>query len=295
MNETEWANNYFLRLEEKLSILNAHPSVDKVVSIQYKGLNDSEIDQIEEEITLMLNNNVQSVIDDYEFEDNHEAIDEIKYDFDKKFRFNNYIRAFYKISNGLNIIWHSNLHSSDLENIHTKDKNIESFFSATPGEDDRADFEGFCALIPLQAFINPYKYSIESDFDYTEYNEGLNKEEGLQMCFLDYFNYYNDTAVVLSKDDPYPTIILGEDHSASYNDLTYCDFVIYMEFLLATFFSVEHRSSKLKLPNDRTETLHEFLKEFEESATKDYNKIIDFFANENIKPEDIFKNDHIKA
>jgi hypothetical protein len=36
MNETEWANNYFLRLEEKLSILNAHPSVDKVVSIQYK-------------------------------------------------------------------------------------------------------------------------------------------------------------------------------------------------------------------------------------------------------------------
>ena len=289
MNETEWANSYFLRLEEKLKILNTHPSVDKVISVQYKGLNDNEIDQIEEEMTSMLNDVVQTVIDDYEFEENHEAIDEIKYDFDKKFKFNNYIRAFYKISNGLNIVWHSNLHSSDLENIDKKNENIESFFSATPGEDERADFEGFCALIPLQAFIDPYKYSIESDFDYTGYNEDLDKKEGLQMCFLDFFNYCNDAAVVLSKDDPNPTIILGEDHSASYNDLTYCDFVIYMEFLLATFFSVEHRSSELKFPNDRTETLHKFLKEFEKSETKNYTKIIDFFANENIKPEDIFK------
>lgn len=291
MTATEWANSYFLRLEEKLKNLNTHPSVDKVASIQYKGLNDTEIDEIEEEITSMLNDVVQTVIDDYEFEGDQESIDEIQYDFDKKFKFNNYIRAFYKLSNGLNIVWHSNIHSSDLENIDKKNENIESFFSATPGEDERADFEGFCALIPLQAFIDPYKYSIESDFDYTGYNEDLDKEEGLKMCFLDYFNYYNDAAVVLSKDDPNPTIILGEDHSASYNDLTYCDFVIYMEFLLATFFSVEHRSSELKLPNDRTETLHEFLKEFEELEAKDYTKIIDFFADENIKPEDIINND----
>lgn len=83
MNETEWANSYFLRLEEKLKILNTHPSVDKVISVQYKGLNDNEIDQIEEEMTSMLNDVVQTVIDDYEFEENHEAIDEIKYDFDK--------------------------------------------------------------------------------------------------------------------------------------------------------------------------------------------------------------------
>lgn len=289
MTAIEWANSYFLRLGEKLKVLNTHPTVDKVLSVQYKGLNDSEIDETEEEITSMLNDVVQTTIDDYEFEENHEAIDEIKYDFEKKFKFNNYIRAFYKISNGLNIVWHSNLHSSDLENISKKNENIGSFFSATSGEDERADFEGFCALIPLQAFIDPYKYSIESDFDYTGYNEDLNKEEGLQMCFLDYFNYYNDTAVVLSKDDSNPTIILGEDHSASYNDLTYCDFVIYMEFLLATFFSVEHRSSELKFPNDRTEALHQFLKEFEKSETKDYTKVIDFFADENITPEDIIK------
>lgn len=289
MTAIEWANSYFLRLEEKLKVLNTHPTVDKVVSVQYKGLNDSEIDEIEEEITSMLNDVVQTVIDDYEFEDNHEAIDEIKYDFDKKFKFNNYIRAFYNINNGLNIIWHSNLHSSNLANIDRKNENIDSFFSATSGEDERADFEGFCALIPLQAFIDPYKYSIESDFDYTGYNEDLNKEEGLKMCFLDYFNYYYDTAIVLSKKDENPTIILGEDHSASYNDLTHCDFVIYMEFLLATFFSVEHRSSELKFPNDKTETLHQFLKEFEKSETKDYTKIIDFFAGENIRPEDIFK------
>jgi hypothetical protein len=90
------------------------------------------------------------------------------------------------------------------------------------------------------------------------------------------------------KDDPNPTIILGEDHSASYNDLTYCDLLFTWNFY-CYIFSVEHRSSELKLPNDRTETLHEFLKEFKESATKDYNKIIDFFADENIiKPEDIF-------
>ncbi|VXC10567.1 MULTISPECIES: hypothetical protein [Chryseobacterium] len=291
MTATEWANSYFLRLEEKLKVLNTHPTVDKVVSVQYKGLNDSEIDEIEEEITSMLNDVVKTVIDDYEFEDNHEAIDEIKYDFDKKFKFNNYIRAFYKISNGLNIIWHSNLHSSNLANIDRKNENIDSFFSATSEEDERADFEGFCALIPLHAFIDPYKYSIISDFDYTGYNEDLNKEEGLKMCFLDYFNYYYDTAIVLSKKDDNPTIILGEDHSASYNDLTHCDFVIYMEFLLATFFSVEHRSSELKFPNERTETLHEFLKEFEKSETKDYTKIIDFFAGENITPEDIIKND----
>lgn len=291
MTATEWANSYFLRLEEKLKVLNTHPTVDKVTSVQYKGLNDSEIDEIEEEITSMLNDVVQTVIDDYEFEDNHEAIDEIKYDFDKKFKFNIYIKAFYKISNGLNIIWHSNLHSSNLANIDRKNENIDSFFSATSGEDERADFEGFCALIPLQAFIDPYKYSIESDFDYTGYNEDLNKEEGLKMCFLDYFNYYYDTAIVLSKKDDNPTIILGEDHSASYNDLTHCDFVIYMEFLLATFFSVEHRSSELKFPNERTETLHQFLKEFEKSEIKDYTKIIDFFAGENIRPEDIIKND----
>jgi hypothetical protein len=51
----------------------------------------------------------------------------------------------------------------------------------------------------------------------------------------------------------------------------------------------------LKLPNDRTETLHEFLKEFEESATKDYNKIIDFLLMKILSLKIFLKNNNIKA
>ncbi len=263
----EWAKNYFLRLEKVIENLENSPLVEKVIFTQYKGLSNSEIDAVEEEIALELS-------EDSENEDSG-------------FKFNDYIREFYKISNGLNIIWHSNVISSEIEAKTATNESIDHFIAA---DYDFDGFEGNLCLLPLNCILSPYKVNVMGDHDYTGYSEDLKENNGGILAFLDYYNTYYDTCMVLSEDSNNPYLAFGEDHSAAYTDEVSCDFVTYLEHQLYTLFAIKAKGRGLRLPSsDRTYALHEILEKIEEPSSTEYAEYVSFLNADTLAIEDLLK------
>ena len=260
----EWAKNYFLRLEKVIKNLENSPLVDKIIFTQYKGLSDSEIDAVENEIALE--------ISDAE---------------DSNFKFTEYIREFYKLSNGLNIIWHSTVISSEIEAKTTTNESIENFIAA---DYDFDGFEGNLCLLPLNCILSPYKVNVMGDHDYTGYGEDLKENNGGILAFLDYYNTYYDTCMVLSEDSNNPYFAFGEDHSAAYTDEVNCDFVTYLEHQLYTLFAIEAKGRGLSLPSsDRTYAMHKILEEIKEPSEKQYEEYVNFLNADPLAVEALLK------
>ncbi|WP_420570836.1 hypothetical protein [Kordia sp.] len=261
----EWAKNYFLRLEKAIKNLESSPLVDKIVFTQYRGLSESEIIAVEEEIAM-----------------------EISDDDDASFRFTDYIREFYKISNGLNIIWHSTAISSEIETKTITNASIENFISANYDYDG---FEGNLSLLPLNCILSPYKINIMGDHDYTGYSEDLEENDGGKLVYLDYYNTYYDTCMVVSKESDNPYFAFGEDHSAAYTDGVHCDFVLYVEHQLYTLFATATKGRQgVKLPtSDRTEALHKTLNKIQEPSETKYEEYVNFLNTDSLALETILK------
>jgi len=242
----EWAKNYFSRLEKVIKKLENSPLVDKVIFTQYKGLSDSEIDAVETEIAL-----------------------EISDDENSNFKFNDYIREFYKIAKT------------------TTNESIDNFIAA---DYDFDGFEGNLCLLPINCILSPYKVNVMGDLDYTGYGEDLKEDNGGILAFLDYYNTYYDTCMVLSQESNNPYFAYGEDHSAAYTDKVSCDFVTYVEHQLYTLFAIEAKERGLSLPtSDRTSSLNDILAEIETPSEKQYEAYVNFLNTATLEIEDVLK------
>lgn len=215
-----WAESYFNRLETAIQALNQHDLVNHVSFLKFSPVSDEEISDLEERIS------------------DGQTINCSIYKTDKPegpFTFNEYIKAFYKQSNGLHVSWHSII----FPETEIKSNPEDSF----PIAEDQDDFfEGWLSLLPLRGLASPIGFNLYRDPHATTF--GKNAERGGAVFnYIDGYNYYYDACIVLKNENP--TIVFGNDHSASYDTPHACDFVIYMEYVLSTFFSVACRSEKL--------------------------------------------------
>lgn len=245
-----WAENYFSRLKNTIEELQNHDLVSNVKFIQYPGATEQQIAEAEAKI----------YAEQIECTENHgtEAPEE-------PFIFNEYLREFYKISNGLHISWHSVIFQGDEEDTDSK--------SSFPIARDEDDFkEGWISILPIEGLANSIGFDLAGDPRYTTWAKDLDKN-GILFNYFDGFNFYYDACITLQNGNP--SIAFGDDYSASYDEPHACDFVIYMEYALSTFFSVECRSKGLYF-SDRHEVHPELEKMVE---TQDYSTLESLLKN----------------
>ncbi|MGH1334894.1 MAG: hypothetical protein ACRBFS_02125 [Aureispira sp.] len=274
MKVQEWVESFFSRLETTIELISKHPLIDKVKVIQFKGLTDVEIDVIETEI----NERLDEIISENDVDDVENAL----------FKFSPFMRAFYKRTNGLNVFWHTVLIPSDIQSERLKNQPISSFVS---GDYDYDAFEGKCALLPLDALMDVSKANFFVDV--SEYYQEDLAEYGELPVFLDYFETYYDTCLVLSKDDQ--RMVYGEDHSASYTDELSSDFVTYMEYQLATFFSANFKHKGLGLlTSNATDRMDKLIKKNPSNIDRDISYLLDFFDKQQLSINDILRHSYLE-
>ncbi len=228
----EWATSYFTRLEEKITELQNHPLIEHVNYTSFKGIEEAEVQSIEKHLTMFFK----------EKENNKEGNDVGEFSFDP------YIKEFYKISNGLHLSWDSHIYESSLSDSSIlREESIDKFQIA---KDELLQAEGFLALVPL-ANLGPGKTIGVGDPQNSTLGEELTSKGGC-FTYIDCFHSYYDTCVNINEDGE-SLFYLGEDYSASYDDEMVSDFVVYMEYNLATFFSVFLRHKSFFSPEELKE------------------------------------------
>lgn len=245
----EWAESYFSRLEKAIMALQNHDLVSRVNFIKYPGATDEEIAEAEAKI----------------YEEQAENSENNETDApEEPFAFNAYIKAFYKISNGLHVSWHSVIFP-ETEAIDPGGK-----FPIAKDDDDYK--EGWISILPIEGLADSIGFDLYGDPQETSLGES-EEADGALFNYFDGFNYYNDACIILRNGNH--SIAFGTDHSASYDEPHACDFVIYMEYALSTFFSVECRSEELYF-SDRN-TVHPELEKMVE--TQDYSNLETLLKN----------------
>ncbi len=247
----EWAESYFNRLKNTIEELQNHDLVSKVEFIQYPGATEQQIAEAETRI----------------YEEQIECTENHGTESPKKaFVFNEYLREFYKISNGLHVSWHSVIFQGEEE----KDEDYKSNFPIAKDEDDFK--EGWISVLPIEGLANALDFDLSGDPRYTTWAEDLDKS-GILFNYFDGFNFYYDACISLQNGNP--SIAFGDDYSASYDEPHACDFVIYMEYALSTFFSVECRTKGLYFSNR-----HKVYPELEKMVeTQDYSQLEPLLKN----------------
>lgn len=246
-----WAESYFQRLDSIIEELKNHPLIDHLSYTRFKGLSEEEIAAIETELS------------DAVFSDMEEGGEMPSLKIDA------YMKAFYTISNGLNIAWDSHIVSSSLdENKVLTDADQGDFVVAN---NDLLQAEGFLSLLPLKNLISYSDLDIYGDPRESRLGQEM-RNNGRLFTYLDFYNFYYDTCIAFDpKGNTQDNFLYsGEDHSACYNDDMVSDFVIYMENLLASYFSVFLRNNAF---HDR-ETVEAF-------RDNDYDGIAEKIASEN--------------
>ena len=223
----EWAESYFSRLDKAIEELRNHDLVSQVNVIKYPGATEEELVDAETQVyERQLENS-----EDYDAQ----APDE-------PFVFNPFIREFYKRSNGLHISWHSVIFpEAEIE---------EDSDGEIPIAKDEDDYkEGWISILSAECLATQQGFYLYGEPQETDLGESVQSDGGL-LHYIDGYNYYHDACIILENGNP--TIAFGDDHSASYDTPHECDFVIYMEYALATFFSVSCRSKKLRFSDKKT-------------------------------------------
>ncbi|MCW4468130.1 hypothetical protein OGH69_04060 [Flavobacterium sp. MFBS3-15] len=244
----EWAKSYFSRLETAVEQLKNHDLVSRVNFIKYPGATDGQIGEAEAKI-------YSEQLENVEYKDSEAP--------DGPFAFNEYIKEFYKISNGLHVSWHSVIFP-ETEAMDPGGK----FPIAWPDDDYK---EGWISVLPIGGLASSMGFSFGGDPKETSLGES-EESYGALFNYFDGFNYYYDACIALRNGNP--SIKFGDDHSASYDEPHACDFVIYMEYALSTFFSVRDRSGELHFADT---AVHEKLEAMTE--TLDYSELVALLAN----------------
>lgn len=223
----EWAESYFNRLDKAIEALRNHDLVSQVHYIKYPGATEDALAYAEEKV-------FETQVDNFEY---YDALPP-----DEPFTFNPFIREFYKRSNGLHISWHSVIFP-EAEIEEDPDGEIPI------AKDDDDYKEGWISILSAESLATQQGFYLLGDPQETDLGAYVQSNGGL-LHYIDGFNYYHDACMILENGNP--TIAFGDDHSASYETPHECDFVIYMEYALSTFFSVECRSKELHFSNRKT-------------------------------------------
>jgi len=245
----EWALSYFSRLETAIEQLKNHDLVSTVNFIKYPGATDEQIAEAEAKI--------------YE-----EQLENVEYKNavppEEPFAFNEYLKEFYKISNGLHVSWHSV--------VFAKTEAIDLAVKFPIAKDDDDYKEGWISVLPIEGIASPTGFDLYGDPQDTALGSS-EEEDGALFNYFDGFNYYNDACITLRNGNH--TITFGNDYSASYDEPHACDFVIYMEYALSTFFSVVCRSKELYFSDPNA--VHPELEKMVE--TQDYSNLEGLLKN----------------
>ncbi len=220
MNKAEkWAKSYFERLEKTLSKLNNHLLIEHVNFTSFKGLSEEQILALEKDVKNLLQENAK----------------EKEIDGTIDFKFDDYFKEFYKISNGLNLSWDTHIYESSLKEskILNNSESLEDFVVANSA---LLQAEGFLSLLPLNNLLSYTELNICGDPQDSKLGQDLTNQGG-HFTYLDHYHFYYDTCINISGNSD-TLLFSGENNSARYNSDKVSDFVIYMEHNLATYFSV---------------------------------------------------------
>ena len=215
----KWAESYFQRLEKIIEGLKEHSLINHLNYFQFTGVSDEEIVKIESQITELLKLNAED----------YGTIPPSSFEFDE------YMKAFYRMSNGLHISWDSHI----LESSLTTNEILTSApkEKLTVAKDELLQAEGFLSLLPLNSLVSYNDVNIYGDPTDSRFGQEI-RNKGGHFTYLDFYYFYNDTCIVLNDKDDLGLLYHGDDYSAHYDPNNVSDFVIYMEYLLAARFSI---------------------------------------------------------
>lgn len=141
----KWAESYFQRLEKIIEELKEHSLINHLNYFQFTGVSDEELIKIESQITELLRLNAE--------------------DYGKtapsSFEFDEYMKAFYRISNGLHISWDSHI----LESLLTTNEILVSVpkEKLAVAKDELLQAEGFLSLLSLNSLVSYNDVNIYGD------------------------------------------------------------------------------------------------------------------------------------
>lgn len=192
--------DYMKRFDAMVEELKSHNRIQLVNYHRFPGLEDDEIADIET---------------------------------DAGFKLSEPIKAFYKQSNGLQLIWIDKEEEGYSPSEHTLSDNPKDWEHS---QYDYWPYTGMVMIRPLEEVTGNLPYSLEySDNEYkSEYRgrEYGNADLEEKIRVFDPFNKYYDTGWIIREDGNHD-VILASDHQACWTDSFLIDFDTYLEMVLA--------------------------------------------------------------
>ncbi|MGM0556342.1 MAG: DUF4234 domain-containing protein [Myxococcota bacterium] len=152
------------------------------------------------------------------------------------FEFDERIKSFYKQANGLQFRWMDKLDSTyveerDSQTTTTRERHISG---------DNDDAMGVIDILPLRETFVDTDYEDRIWFDWM--NDSETEFRGDEWNLLEFsknirpfdpYSFYNSTAFFLGDGEPGTTVIMGDDHDATFTDSRITDLASYLELVLA--------------------------------------------------------------
>lgn len=197
-----WAADYLDRFKQQVEKLKEHPFVDAVRFWTFEPVSDQRMLEIEHSLGY--------------------SLDE-------------YLKAFFKQTNGLHLGWYSKLAHGDFYGIETN-------YDAPPGTwyagfDETEKCEGYVAIMPLDGIIDP-KLRLSDDINSNYQRTG--DVPGSELHYLDKYSAFNDVCIYLNGRSGFG-VVFGEDHGAVYSKKDDYSFKQYMEAILKNYGALDGR------------------------------------------------------
>lgn len=215
-----WATDYLNRFRQMVETLKAHQFVDSVRFWTFEPLSDEVLQEIETHLGY--------------------PIDE-------------YVKAFFKQTNGLHLGWYSKLGYGDFDGFEEKS-------GAAPGTwyvgfDETEQCEGYAAILPLDGIINPQLRLLDEINPYYKREGDI---PGSRLHYLDKFESFTDVCIYLNGRSEFG-VVFGEDHGAAYGQKDDYSFKEYMEGILRNYCALDGRMLSKPL------SIHEIIKDHYEN------------------------------
>jgi hypothetical protein len=146
------------------------------------------------------------------------------------------IKTFYKQADGLQFRWMDRLDNTFVAERDEGTTTVRESYIC--GDND--DAMGVIDLLPLREALVDADYEERIWFDWMEDNETEFRgddhnllEFSKQIRPFDRYSFYNSTAFWLGDGEPGTTVIMGDDHDATFTDSRITDLASYLELVLA--------------------------------------------------------------
>lgn len=170
-----------------------------------------------------------------------------------------YVKAFFKQTNGLHLGWYSKLGYCDFYGYEEKSGAVPGTWYV--GFDETEKCEGYAAILPLDGIINPKLRLLDEINPYYKREGDI---PGSRLHYLDKFESFTDTCIYLNGRSEFG-VVFGEDHGAVYRPKDDYSFKEYMEGILRNYCALDGRMRSKPL------SINQIIKEhYENGVAQDF-------------------------